>query len=253
MTGLMFWKFLQHDGTSPFAGFDWRATAGRWVDTDEREQCRTGIHGCRVVDLPYWLGQELWGIEIEDAAVSGHKVVGRRGRLGEKVAAWTDSARDLTMACVGRTAHHAAEEQRSAGLDGADELFALAQSFPSDPDGERLRTVARAAADDAARRRRRQANRLAMLVVDCIDYLDEVPVATIAYIAARAANSRSTATDDDPYAAERAWQAKWMSDRLGLMEQERPPRPRPGPPEDTGRARRRRSQAPFRRTGPTDP
>ena len=45
---------------------------------------------------------------------------------------------------------------------------------------------------------------------------DSYPVATVAYIAAKAADQRSFPLGVDLYAAERAWQAAWLRDRLHL-------------------------------------
>jgi hypothetical protein len=64
--------------------------------------CTSGIHALRTSALPYWLAEELWHVELEDAheATSGI-VLARRGRLVRRVTAWDDgAARDFAQACL---------------------------------------------------------------------------------------------------------------------------------------------------------
>ena len=128
------WKFLTAGGISPFAAFSWTQTAGRWVETESAEGCRTGIHACRAEDLPYWLTDELWAIELETPIAAGHKVVAKRARLGEQVRSWTpDVAHELALACIARIAAHASAELRTAGLaDQARDLLALGEEMFDD-------------------------------------------------------------------------------------------------------------------------
>jgi hypothetical protein len=81
------YKFL--DGrTAPFTRFVW--PEGEWVDTGIVAPCRGGVHACRVRDLPYWLGPDLWKIELEGEVVEQErKVVAARGRLVRRLERWT--------------------------------------------------------------------------------------------------------------------------------------------------------------------
>jgi hypothetical protein len=223
MTG--YWKFLAAGSASPFAGFDWTAAGSRWVEAGAGtrgggvEECRRGFHACRIRDLPYWLNDELWSIELETPVALAHKVVASRARLGDRVEGWTpELQRQLAVACIGRSAAHAVDELRDVGLlDAAPGLAEAVATRPERLDRAVLRTAAESAAAAAADEpRTRPAHRLALFVVDAVDYLDECPVATLAYIAARAANFRSRVEVDDPVAAERAWQSAWLAERLGL-------------------------------------
>jgi hypothetical protein len=205
----VYWKFLRADAVSPFTGFEW--VAGRWVIAEDVAACAVGIHACRDGDLPYWLTDELWRIDLGGPIVEEeHKVVAQRARLLDRVEAWTaDAARQLTAACVARAAWHAAEELRTAGYEEeADRLDG--QPF------DELAKIARDIMESLQGRRTRKATRLCGYVVDAIEVIDVYPVATVAYIAARAANQRSGPADTDFYAAERVWQANWLVEKLHL-------------------------------------
>jgi hypothetical protein len=211
-----YWKFLRA-GLGPFTAFQWVGTAGRWVEADGRDPCARGVHACRAEDLPYWLTDELWEVELAEPVPAEHKVVARQARLIGRVTAWTPAAgRALALACLQRTVHHAVAELRTARLDDeAERLAAAAAAGGGETSRARLVGVADDCAASAGRRGRRQAAALSLLVVDAVDYLGDTPPATLAYIAARAAHRRS-GLDDDAYEGERRWQAAWLVERLGL-------------------------------------
>lgn len=86
------YKFLGEDAVSPFAGFRW--PVGEWVEAASPDVCRLGIHACRIGDLPFWLGAELWEIELSgDLIVHPRKVVAPRGRLVRRIEQWNASTR----------------------------------------------------------------------------------------------------------------------------------------------------------------
>ena len=65
------YKFLRADGTGMFTRYAWplpRDGAGAWVET-EPDPCRSGIHACRLGDLPYWAGRVLYEIELDGEVV----------------------------------------------------------------------------------------------------------------------------------------------------------------------------------------
>ena len=111
------YKFLRADGTGAFTGFAWPlpdGAPGAWVENDP-DPCRSGIHACRLGDLPYWAGRVLYEIEL-DGEVIEHKdkVVARRGRLLRRIAGWDDDFRAaLTRHCADR-AHELA---RAGGIE----------------------------------------------------------------------------------------------------------------------------------------
>jgi len=175
-------KFLRAGAVGPFSGAAWPApapgeAAGGWVEAgDALALCRNGVHACRAADLPLWICEELWRVELDgEVRAAAGKVVAPRGRLLERVAGWdAEAADDLAAACATRAV---------ALGDGA-------EGYAADAAG---------CARDAARR-------------------DGAPAfaaaATCAYIAAHAA--AEAAGDPAAYTAERARQAEWMAERLGL-------------------------------------
>ena len=75
-------KFLRSGRHGPFSGFEW-PEPGEWVRPGaEPDLCRNAIHACRVRDLPWWMSEELWEIELDgDVHVGEHKIVAPAGRL----------------------------------------------------------------------------------------------------------------------------------------------------------------------------
>ncbi len=127
------YKFLRADGTGTFTRFPWPlpdGAPGAWVES-EPDPCRSGIHACRLGDLPYWAGRALYEIEL-DGEVLEHKtkVVARRGRLLRRIDAWDDDFRaGYTRYCADR-AHEIA---RANGLERWEEVIE-----PSIPEGPAL-------------------------------------------------------------------------------------------------------------------
>lgn len=100
------YKFLRPDGTSVFTGFQWDLPAGGqpggWVDADV-DPCRSGIHGCRTTDLPMWVGQVMYEIELAGQIVEQPaKVVASRGRLLRRIDGWEAVRDTYTRMCADR-------------------------------------------------------------------------------------------------------------------------------------------------------
>jgi hypothetical protein len=86
-------KFLRDDRVAPFTGFRW--PVDEWVEAASADLCVDGVHALRPKDLPYWLGRELWEIELDGTIVEQErKVVASRGRLVHRVEAWTPALLD---------------------------------------------------------------------------------------------------------------------------------------------------------------
>jgi hypothetical protein len=100
---LIAYKFLTTGSRGRFTGFAW--TADTWVEADAADPCRTGVHACRVRDLPLWLDEELWEIELAGDVVEGdRKIVAARGRLTKRIERWTpELAREFGRFCAQRT------------------------------------------------------------------------------------------------------------------------------------------------------
>jgi hypothetical protein len=100
---LIAYKFLAAGSIGPFTGFQWEP--GTWLDAAAADLCKGGIHACRVRDLPIWLDQELWEIELDGEVVVGdRKLVATRARLTNRIEGWTpEVAREFGGSCARRT------------------------------------------------------------------------------------------------------------------------------------------------------
>jgi glycosyltransferase involved in cell wall biosynthesis len=201
---MIVYKFLRAGRIGPFSAFQW-PEPGVWVYAPrDPAACRRGIHACRPGDLPWWLADELWEIELAgQVEPDEHKVIATAGRLRAQIDAWTPAcAQEYADACAWRARDRAVQALTRAGHRRAahrlatrrtlDDVLAAAQRLAKHiPDSRISLTMAGGGARRA---------------------LTGVPP-TAAYIAAHAAMRL-----DGPagYAAERAWQSQWLIERLGL-------------------------------------
>jgi hypothetical protein len=198
------YKFLRFGRTGPFSAFQW-PEPGVWVHAGrDLATCRGGIHACRPGDLPWWLADELWEIELDGHVhADEHKIVAPAGRLRVQIEAWTPAcAQEYADACAWR-AHeramqaltrsgHVHEARTLATCATLDDVLAAARRLAEDIQETRISLTI--AGDGAARA------------------LTGAPP-TSAYIAAHAAMRLDGLAG---YAAERAWQSQWLVERLGL-------------------------------------
>jgi hypothetical protein len=100
------YKVLEPGRVAPFTRVVW--PEDDWVEAEAVEPCRSGVHACRVRDLPYWLGPELWEVELEDEVTEQtHKVAARRGRLVRRIPEWdVELLRAFTASCREETRLH---------------------------------------------------------------------------------------------------------------------------------------------------
>ena len=77
-------KCLRTGAIGPFSGFRWPTPSdgpGQWVAASP-SPCASGVHACLRRQLPLWLHDELWEIELGGAVTTlERKVVAARGRL----------------------------------------------------------------------------------------------------------------------------------------------------------------------------
>lgn len=116
------YKCLRPGRLGPFSGYGW--PIGEWVEGGDAALCVRGVHACRTEDLPYWLTQELWEVELEGEVRQEHrKLVAERGRLGRPIEGWTPAAAaGFAEACAVRGRERA---ERATG-EYADRLGELA-------------------------------------------------------------------------------------------------------------------------------
>ena len=197
-------KFLRAGRVGPFSRFQW-PDAGSWVrPTADASLCSRGIHACRIQDLPWWLDDQLWEIELDgEVTVGRHKLLAAAGRLVSRVDAWTPTlAEEYGVVCAWRARDHAVRSLDRAGRSAAAAELAACVSL------EEVHTTVRRTLDDVAR----HPISLAMARDGALRAISGPPT-TAAYIAAHAAGRV-----DGPlgYVAERTWQSAWLSDRLAL-------------------------------------
>lgn len=196
------YKFLRTGAVGRFSQFQWPTPAGDspggWVGAEGNlENCRNGIHACRVSDLLGWIDDELWEIELDGSVQElPSLVVAPRGRLTRRLEAWDDSlALGFATACADRTR---VEEPAAAP--------AQATAFAADA--------------------------VALVHGRRPEMWDEMPglpaqspsatAANLGFVVAHTAGSAATERSGDPAAyqagfdAERAWQLDWLTERLGL-------------------------------------
>jgi hypothetical protein len=198
------YKFLRPGRTGPFSGFRW-PEPGEWVRAvPDTVACRRGIHACRITDLPWWLADELWEIELDgDVQVDQHKILAPAGRLRSQVEGWTPAcAQDYADACAWRAHERAIQALTRTGHNHAAERLAACETL-----------------DDALKVARQLAKAIPETKISltiagdgAFRAVTGVPPAS-AYIAAHAAMRLDGA---EGYVAERAWQSRWLAQRLGL-------------------------------------
>jgi hypothetical protein len=185
---------------------------GAWVNTATAPG--ETLRGCKVGDLPYWLDDELWNIELAGTLVErGHLILAGRARLLSRIDTWVDQlAWEFVATCARRVVQRAAAALRDAGRADA------AASLEEAGDLEELELAANAAADQPG-----HAQTLAGYVADVCFYARDAGVpARGACVAAKMSAYAVAATVEDVHgfderlANERAWQAAWLVDRLGL-------------------------------------
>jgi hypothetical protein len=198
------YKFLRSGRVGPFSAFQW-PEPGVWVHASrEPSACKRGVHACRPSDLPWWLCDELWEIELCGRVhPDQHKIVAPSGRLRSRIESWTPTcAQEYADACAWRAAQRGVQALTRAGHRGAADELASCDTL-----GDALAT-ARRLADEIPEAR----ISLTIAGDGAVRALTGAPP-TSAYIAAHAAMRLEGAPG---YAAERAWQSSWLVDRLGL-------------------------------------
>ncbi|MDQ1425525.1 MAG: hypothetical protein QOD72_3023 [Acidimicrobiaceae bacterium] len=104
---------------------------GPWLETQSVLPCHSGIHACEAGDLAYWLGADLWEIELDgEIEPSHHKVVARRGRLVRGIDGWTERvAGEFPKWCAWRARDRAVEVLIGVGRDPWAERFLAVDTF----------------------------------------------------------------------------------------------------------------------------
>jgi hypothetical protein len=151
------------DGRSGFTGWRWPlpddGVPGEWVlASGAPELCVSGIHACTVHQLPQWLGEQLWTIELAGEIVqTDAALVAAKGRLLARVEAWSATARTaFGEDCARRARENAIDGPASTPLlTAVNQLAAAGRAGPAGYwaavlAGERASTTRTGPAYDAA-------------------------------------------------------------------------------------------------------
>lgn len=198
-------KFLAAGAVAPFSRVTWptptSSEAGPWLSADGAlTACARGIHACEVQHLSCWLDTELWLIELDgEVRREPHKLVAARGRLLQRVEAWgPETERVFAEAAALRARDLVAARLRQIG----DEAQAVQlESAQSATDLDRV-------LDGKTGGTSGQAMVLGYLL-DALCYRKVDPRAS-AFCAAHAAGNEAD------FWQERAWQSRWIANRLGV-------------------------------------
>ena len=185
-------KFLAAGAVAPFTGFRW--SRGQWVTAPD-DRSDVWIHACRLADLPYWLDDELWRMELDSPVHEArYQIASPRGRLLERVEAWDGLlAVAYTHACAWRARD-----------------VALPQLAPAVRDA-----VARAASLEAIRAIDVAPGSLVgAYLADVVKWGQRGLPAMTSYVSAVLASSSGGGLA--AFESERAWQARWLAERLRL-------------------------------------
>jgi hypothetical protein len=188
------YKFLAAGAVSPFTGFRWPG-AGEWVTAPAREEA--WIHACRRADVPYWLDDELWAIELDGPIrESRYQIAAGRARLVAGFPAWNSMLRrEYARACAFRARHlalpHLPASLRSPVRE-TDDLQGIAAAVQRTTAPPALGGYLSDVAGSATRG-------------------DAAEASYIACVVASVVGDGLAAFD-----AERAWQARWLGERLPL-------------------------------------
>lgn len=212
---MLAYLFLGHGATSTFDGRRWPTPAGapgEWVSG--RVEAPDAARGCGPADLPYWIDDELWVVELDGVLRhDSHVTRASHGRLHRRVDAWdATAAAQMAFSCAARARDVAVDALRTAGLTGGADRLAAA----TDP--AEIEEVAReiASSDSGT------VSDLAGYVADALSCIraSATPgagAAVSAYVSARAVACADASGDyATAIAAERARQASWLGERLGL-------------------------------------
>ena len=234
------YKFLASGGAGRFSGFEWPRPEGdepgAWVSDGPVAVCLTGVHACRVTDLPDWLDDELWEVELDgEVREEASMVVGERGRLVRRLEAWDAlAAAALADECAWRARTiavralrrdgAAAEADRLETVDDLVDMQILAALASRRPEASSA-IAAGFAADAVALARGQRPDTWDLAVALAEPAPAQTPAATAAnltFVLAHVAGLDAVAETGDEaayasgFAAERAWQVRWLTERLRL-------------------------------------
>lgn len=229
-------KFLSEGGRGIFSDFrwplPWDENPGSWVTaTLPLETCVSGIHVCREEDLPYWIDDELWTIELRGEAVAHDRmIVAEEGRLLAKVETWNpETAASFADACASRARagavdalRGAARDEEASALEGATDLGGIATAAQAivRSGASAEATAVSFAADAAALARGARPEATSAEHADFGAPTAGSIAANLAFVVAHIAGLAGGTPGTEGYAAsaeeERAWQRAWFHELVAV-------------------------------------
>lgn len=105
------YKFLRAGRLSLITQVVWpEPGASSWLEASEGPlvPCRNGLHACRPEDLAYWIGSELWEVELAGEIIDApDAIVARRARLVRPIEVWSaDAPKIFGRSCAARASAH---------------------------------------------------------------------------------------------------------------------------------------------------
>jgi hypothetical protein len=192
-------KFLARGAVAPFRRVPW-PQGGAWLAAPESGGEDAWVRACRADQLAFWLGEELWRVELADPVrEERYQLAAPRARLVAQVDGWPAAARELAEACAWR-----ARDLLAARVAGPSREALLAARALPDVDaaaGLAAETCAREAAYVATAVRHAAAGR---------------PAGASLAAAMLAAALAPAAAAAGAFDAERARQGQWLAARLAL-------------------------------------
>ena len=192
------YKFLARGAVGPVSRARWPlpegSQAGAWLGTEEPVAlCRSGVHACLKEHLAFWLHEELWRVELGgDLSTGLDCVLSPRGRLVEKVGAWSEEGGAQRFAVAVR-----------------DHASSLIDERP-----EEERAALRGYVEDASWHVNNGRPESPALAALC----SSMAVAKLSVMAKKTNVEAHTEADalEHAYRLERAWQSAWIVDQMGL-------------------------------------
>jgi hypothetical protein len=193
------YKFLASGRTGPFTGFVW--PEGEWVTAPSSRE-GAGVHACRTADLPFWIDDELWRVELSGPVVEREmQIEARRGRLAGQVESWDARA-------IAELGVHGAMRTRDLAV------LALGDA------GLRCDALLRARTLQQIREALEALPPLSGVAAEMLAYAEEACARALAGAAASATHMAAVAAvalrGPDGFKAERTIQARWIAERCGL-------------------------------------
>lgn len=202
------YRFLAKGGLGAANQFVWPlpagSTPGSWVGP-QADTTTLGVYAQRLSDLPYWLHDELYRVELRGGIQTlSLGVLASEMRLVERVHGWNESLRrDFGETCIERLRQCAAItlDERGVPMIAPSLVACNLREFPqvlTANDRNQPTTVG---------------SLLVQYLIDAVNVLNAGLTASVAHVA-RVAVSESpqlVAKHDEPLA-----QSQWLQDRLGL-------------------------------------